>query len=45
MVQDNTINFEQNLFLFSAFTYVLGRPVLITHSRGAAFTVAFTVVL
>ena len=39
IAQYDTVTFEYNHASFSAVTYVLGRPVLITHSRGSAFTV------
>ena len=39
MAQDDTLTFELNLASCSAFTFVLGRPVLMMHSRGAAFTI------
>ena len=40
MEEDETVTFEWNHALFSAFTYVYGWPVLITHSWGTAFTVS-----
>ena len=39
MVQNDTVTFDQNHASFSAFTYVLGWPVLITQIWDAAFTV------